>query len=164
MENVMAEMKSNTNPLEEAAENLSAELEGKSVSVKDSAVGGVQGGHVSMNDSASRSVKAKALSMSDSAAGFVATKSLDMRDSAIGFAASEETTVETGSIGFLVSGQVKAKEICSWVVFAGKVEGDVKTTLTPMSALAAGFGLGLALLLARGLFKRKKSPGPAEAK
>lgn len=162
MEIVMADKKSNTNPLEEAAANLSAELEGKSVSVKDSAVDGVQGGHVSMNDSVSRSVQAQALSMSDAAAGFVTTKTLDMRDSAIGFAASEETTVQTGNIGFLASGQIKAKEICSWVVIAGKLEGNVKTTLAPMSALAAGFGFGLALLLARGLFKRKKSPRSAK--
>ena len=48
----MAEDKSNANPLEDEAAKLSAELEGKSVDIKDTIAGDVQGGHVSMADSA----------------------------------------------------------------------------------------------------------------
>lgn len=152
----MAEEKSDENPLEEAAANLSADLEGKRVDLKDSVVGDVQGGHVAMRDSAARSVRAQALNMSDSGAGFVLSKSLDMREAAIGFAASEQVTVQSGNIGFLASGRLKAKELCTWLVVAGKVEGNVKTTLSPLSALALGAGFGLAVMLFRTIFTRNR--------
>ena len=152
----MAEEKSDDNPLEEAAANLSADLGGKRVDLKDSSVGDVQGGHVAMRDSAARSVRAQALNMSESAAGFVLTKSLDMREAAIGFAASEQTTVQSGNIGFLASGRLKAEEVCSWLVVAGKVEGNVKTTFSPLSALALGAGFGLAVMLFRIFITRKR--------
>ena len=163
----MAEENSNADPLEEAAANLSADLEGERVDLKDSSVGGVQGGHVSMADSAARSVRAQALNMSDSAAGFVRTKSLDMRDAGIGFAASEQITVQSGNIGFLASGRLKAEELCTWLVVAGNVEGNVKTTFTPLSALAMGAGFGLVVILLRSLFTRNrgrqlKSPASTE--
>ncbi len=153
----MAEENSSANPLEEAAANLSADLGGERVEVKGSSVGGVLGGHVSMSDSAARSVRAQALNMSDSAAGFVRTKSLDMHDAAIGFAASEETTVQSGNIGFLATGRLKAEELCTWLVVAGKVEGNVKTTFSPLSALAMGAGFGLAVMIFRTIFKRNRA-------
>ena len=153
----MAEEKSDANPLEEAAANLSEDLDGERVEVKGSNVGSVQGGHVSMADSAARSVNAQALNMSNAAAGFVQTKSLDMREAAIGFSASEQVTVHSGNIGFLASGRLKAEELCTWLVVAGKVEGNVKTTLSPISALAMGAGFGLVVMLLRGLVSRKRS-------
>ena len=108
-----------------------------------------------MADSAARSVRAQALNMSDSGVGFVRTKSLDMRDAGIGFAASERITVQSGNVGFLATGRLKAEELCTWLVVAGKVEGNVKTTLSPLSALAMGAGFGLVVMLFRGLLKRK---------
>lgn len=152
----MADEKSNANPLEDAAADLSTDLERERVEVKESSVDAVQGGHVSMADSAARSIQAQALNMSDSAAGFVKTKSLDLRDGAVGFAASEQVTVQTGSIGFLASGRVKANELCTWLVVAGKIEGDVKTTLSPLSALAMGAGFGLVVMLMRTLVTRRR--------
>ncbi len=152
----MAEEKSDANPLEEEAAKLSAELGGKRVDLKDTVVGDVEGGHVSMADSAARSVRAQALNMSDSGAGFVRTKSLDMRDAGIGFAASERITVQSGNIGFLATGRLKAEELCTWLVVAGKVEGNVKTTLSPLSALALGAGFGVAVMLFRSLVTRKR--------
>ena len=109
-----------------------------------------------MRDSAARSVRAQALNMSESAAAFVLTKSLDMRDAAIGFAASEQVTVQSGNIGFLASGRLKAEELCTWLVVAGKVEGDVKTKLSPLSALALGAGFGLVVMLFRSFFTRDR--------
>lgn len=152
----MAEEKSNANPLEEAAANLSEDLKGERVEVKGSNVGTVQGGHVSMADSAARSVQAQALNMSNAAAGFVQTKSLDMREAAIGFSASEQVTVQSGNIGFLASGRLKAEELCAWLVVAGNVEGNVKTTLSPLSALAMGAGFGLVVMLLRGVVSRNR--------
>ena len=84
----MTEDMTDANPLEDAAADLSADLEGERVEVKDSSVGAVQGGQVSMADSAARSVNAQALNMTDSAAGFVRANSLDMRDAGIGIAIS----------------------------------------------------------------------------
>jgi hypothetical protein len=156
MENDMAEEMPDANPLEEAAADLSADLERKHVDVKDSAVSSVQGGHVSMTESAARSVDAQAVNMTDSAAGFVQTKSLDMRDAPIGFAVSKEATIHSGDVGVLVSGRVKAKELCTWLVVAGKVEGDVKTLLSPLSALAMGAGFGLVVMVLRKLATRNR--------
>lgn len=152
----MAEEKSDDNPLEEAAADLSSDLEGKRVDLEDSAVGVVQGGHVAMRDSAARSVRAQALNMSDSAAGFVLTKSLDMREAAIGFAASEQVTVQSGNIGLLASGRLKAEELCTWLVVAGKVEGNVNTKFSLLSALALGAGFGLIVMLFRSFFTRNR--------
>ncbi len=154
----MAEGKSDANPLEDAAANLSADLEGKRVDLKNSSADCVQGGHVSMADSAAKTVRAQALNMSESAAGFVSTKSLDMRDAAIGFASSEQITVKSGNIGFLATGRLKAEELCTWLLVAGKVEGNVKTTFSPLSALAMGAGFGLVVFLFRSFFTRNRGP------
>ena len=156
METDMAEEMSDANPLEEAAADLSADLERERVNVKDSAFANVRGGHVSMTQSAARTVDAQALNMTDSAAGFVKTKSLDMRDSAVGFAVSKETTVHAGVVGLLASGRVKAKELRTGLLVAGKVEGEVKTVLSPLSALAMGAGFGLVVMLLRSMVTRNR--------
>ena len=148
----MSEKSSDHNPLEEAA----ADLQQDRVDVQNSSARTVQGGHVSMTNSATRSVNAQALNMTNSAASFVRAKSLDMRESGAFIAVSQDATVHDGAVTVLASCEVQAKELRTGLLVASKVEGNVKTILTPLTALAIGAGFGLATLLLRSLSGRKR--------
>ena len=55
-----------------------------------------------------------------------------------------------------MSGCVEAREVSSGLLVAGKVEGDVKTLLTPLTALLVGAGFGLVVMFMLSLFGRKR--------
>lgn len=142
------------NPLEDLAAELSESLPSQSVEVKNSSVDLVEGGQVHMLQSAARSVQASALSMEESAAGFVRAGSVDANDGAVGVLLAADAQLDDVTASLVAAKQVSANDVRAFAVLAGKVDGDVKSVLTPATALAAGAGFALTLLVFRGLVSR----------
>lgn len=153
----MVEEYSGGNSLEDAAADLSTDMDHEREDVTDSSVSSVRGGQVSMSNSAARTVHAQAVNMTESVAGLVRTKSLDVQDCGIGLAVSKESTVAGSGIGLLASSRVKAKELQTVLLVAGRIDGDVKALFTPLTALALGAGFGLITLIAGSLAKRRSN-------
>jgi vacuolar-type H+-ATPase subunit B/Vma2 len=135
------------NPLEDAAAKMSEGLSGTSVDVEQTSKSSVEAGQVNMVDSAAKSVTASALHMEDSAAGIVRSGSVDVTESAIGLAVGSSVRMQDSNSFVTVSKIVEADELQSVLVVASRVDGDVETVFTPLTALAAGAGLALGLVL-----------------
>jgi hypothetical protein len=67
-------------------------------------------------------------------------------------------TLKEANTALLFAGHVQAKESRAFALIAGHLEGNVKAVFTPLTALAAGAGFGLALSLAKHLLARLLPP------
>jgi len=139
------------NPLEDFAAELSESLPSQSVEVKNSSVDLVEGGQVKMQQSAARSVQASALNMEESAAGFVRAGSVDAGDSAIGFVLAADAKLEDVTTSVVAAKRVSGHDIRAFAIFTAELDGDARSVLTPVTALAAGAGFALMLLLFRSI-------------
>jgi hypothetical protein len=144
--------KPDENPLEDAAAAMSEGLTGTSVEVEQASKRHIEGGQVHMTDSAAKSVSASALHMEDSAALVVHSGSVDVNEGAIGVSISSNAMLNNSTTGVVVSRNVKASDVRSMMLIAGKVDGDVETVFTPLTALAAGAGLAFGLVSITSLF------------
>lgn len=142
------------NPLEDYAAEMSEALDGAPVELNETSAGHVEGGQVWMKNSAARSVQASALHLEESAAAFVSADSVDAHDSAIAVAVTKEAKLADLTNSIMVAQHVEAQNMRTFALFAGRVDGEVKTVLTPVTALAAGAGFAVALWLIRQLFSR----------
>lgn len=134
------------NPLEDVAAAASDGLQGKTVSLTGSAARRVDAGQVKMHASSAGSVKAHAVHLENSAAALVNAGALDAHNSAIVLTLGSEVHLTQSGTPVVVAGKVEAKEVRTVLLAAGKVQGKVKAVFTIWSALAAGFGLGAALI------------------
>jgi hypothetical protein len=139
------------NPLEDFAAELSESLPSQPVEIKNSSVELVDGGQVHMQQSAARSVQASALNMDESAAGFVRAGSIDASDSAIGVVLAADAKLDDVTTSVVAAKRVSAHNIRAFAIFTAELDGDAKSVLTPVTALAAGAGFALTLLLFRGI-------------
>ena len=139
------------NPLEDLAAELSESLPGQSVEVKNSSVDLVEGGQVFLQQSAARTVRASALNMEESAAGFVRAGSVDISDGAIGVVLAADAKLDDVTTSLVAAKQINANNVRAFAIFAGKLDGDVQSVLTPATALAAGAGFALTMLFFRRL-------------
>ncbi len=139
------------NPLEDFAAELSDSLPGKSVEIKNSSVDLVEGGQVKMQQSAARSVQASALNMEESAAGFVRAGSVDAGDSAIAVVVAADVNLDDVTTSLVAAKRVSARNIRAFAIVAAELDGDAKSVLTPVTALAAGAGFALTLVILRSM-------------
>jgi hypothetical protein len=95
--------------------------------------------------------------LENSAAGIASAGSLETHDSAVGLAIGREVTLKKSVTPVVVAGKVKAAEIRTVFLAAGKVQGKVQTVFTIWSALAAGVGVGAALF-GLGQLASRRSP------
>jgi hypothetical protein len=140
-----------SNPLDDFADALSGEWKGAPVEMNETTATRVEGGQVWMKQSAARSVQASALRLEESAAAFVQAGVVEAHESALGVAVAREMKLEKVNSPLLVAQRVEAKELQTAVLIAGQVQGNVKTLLTPLTALAAGAGFAITLLAFRSL-------------
>ncbi len=150
-EKVIVADEQSENPLEDFAAALSDAIPGKSVEIKNSSVDLVEGGQVKMQQSAARSVQASALNMEESAAGFVRAGSVDAEDSAIGFVMAADANLNDVTTSLVAAKRVSARNIRAFAIFAAELDGDAKSVLTPVTALAAGAGFALTLFILRNM-------------
>jgi hypothetical protein len=132
--------------LEEVAAAASDRLQGQSVAVTGSATRRIDAGQVKMQASSAGQVKAHAVRMENSASGVVNAGSMETHDSAVGVTIGRDVQLKKSMTAFIFARKVKASEVRTVLLAAGKVQGDVRAVFTVWSALAAGFGLGAALL------------------
>ncbi len=139
------------NPLDDFADEFSGAWKGAPVEMNEAATTRVEGGQVWMKQSAARSVQASALHLEESAAGAVQASVVDARKSSIGIAIAREMKLEHVNTPFVVAMTVEAKELQTVALIAGRVQGNVKTVFTPLTALAAGAGFAMTLLAFKSL-------------
>ncbi|CAN5681521.1 hypothetical protein BH10CHL1_BH10CHL1_36040 [soil metagenome] len=139
------------NPLDDFADEFSGGWKGAPVEMNESATTRVEGGQVWMKQSAARSVQASALHLEESAAGVIQAGVVDARKSNIGVVIAREVKLERVNTPLLVAATVEAKELQTIALIAGRVQGNVKTVFTPLTALAAGAGFALTLLAFKNL-------------
>ncbi len=142
------------NPLEDYAAEMSEALDGAPVELNETSAKHVEGGQVWMKNSAARSVQARALHLEESAAAFVNATSVDAHNGAIAVAVSQESKLVDVANSILVARHVETQNGRAAVLIAGRVDGEVKTLFTPMTALAAGAGFALTLLFVRQVLSR----------
>jgi hypothetical protein len=149
---------SDENPLNHLADELSSGLQGKPIELTETNSDRVEGGQVWMKQSAARTVQASAVHLENSAAGLVRTGSLDAVDSMVGPVMTHEARLQDVATPLLVGRNITAKEVRAVGIFAGNIQGDVKTIFTPVTALLAGAGFALTFfgLLQLASQKRKK--------
>ncbi|MFN2202084.1 MAG: hypothetical protein ACK2UO_12805 [Caldilineaceae bacterium] len=135
------------NPLEDAAARMSEGLHGTSVDVEQTSKSHVEAGQVRMMDSAAKSVTASALQMEDSVAGIVRSGSVDAKESPIGVSVSTSLHMQDSSAVVTIAKSVACDEVRSVFFFASRVNGDVQSVFTPLTALAAGAGFALSLVV-----------------
>lgn len=140
-----------SNPLDDLADELSGSWKGAPVEMNEAAATHVEGGQVWMKQSAARSVQASALRMEESAAAFAQAGVVEAHESALGAAIAREMKLEKVNTPLLIAQRVEAKELQTVALIAGQVQGNVKTLLTPLTALAAGAGFAITLLAFRSL-------------
>jgi hypothetical protein len=133
----------NNNPLDDLADNLSSEYRARNVDVHNASVGEVRGGRISMTNSASRVIHANALDADNSAAVFVHADSLEMRECAAVAVACNSANLEKTTATLVLASEARVADATIGLLLAGRVEGNVKAVLTPLSALALGAGIGL---------------------
>lgn len=131
------------NPLDRIANELSDGLQGQPIELNETNTNRVEGGQVWMKQSAARTVQASAVHLENSAAGLVRTGSLDAVDSALGPVITHEARLQDVALPLLVGRHITAKEVRAVGVFAGNIQGEVKTIFTPVTALLAGAGFAL---------------------
>jgi len=101
---------------------------------------------VKMQASSAGSIKSHAAHLESSAAGLVTAGSVETRDSAIGLTVGRDVHLSQSVTPLIVAAKVEATEVRTVLLAAGKVQGNVQAVFTIWSALAAGFGLGAALI------------------
>lgn len=145
----MTERPSNSeeNPLDDWATELSEMLDSAPINLNEKTTDSVQGGQVHMQQSSARTIDAHALRMEESAVGFVKAQSVDVDDSIVGMAVASEMSLQNVNSSILAAGDVDATEIRTVALFAQHVNGDVKTVVTPLTAILIGAGFGLAMFV-----------------
>ena len=147
---------SNENPSDDLAAQLDEILShAPSAALHNAASENVVAGHVSLQDASVRSVKATAVRLEDAVAGIVRTGSFEATDSVVGWAVAREATLRTVTNSVLAATRVQADEVHAFAVIAGRVDGNVKTAVTPWMAFAAGAGFAAVMLLVNALLGRR---------
>jgi hypothetical protein len=149
------ERESQNNPLDDVAAAASDRLHGKTISFVGSATGQIDAGQVKMQASSAGRIQAHAVHMENAAAGMVSAGSLETHDSLLGMTVAREAHLTDSLTPLVVASRVEAKEVRTVLLVAGKVQGNVQTVFTLWSALAAGFGLGAALIGLGTIFSRR---------
>ncbi len=144
----------NNNPLDDLADNLSNGYNARSVAVHNASVAEVRGGRISMTNSAARTIHANALDADNSAAVFVQADSMEMRDCAAVAVACNSANLEKTTATFLLASNAQIKDATVGVLLAGRIDGNVKAVLTPLSALAMGAGIGLTFTILQQIIGR----------
>jgi len=134
------------NPLDDLADEISEVQQESPVELNETMANNVTGGQVTLKQSAARSVRASAAHLQASAAGFVRAGVVDAHESGFGIAIAREMKLEGVNAPLLIAGGIKARKLQTVILLAGRVEGSVKTVLTPLTAMAAGAGFALTLL------------------
>lgn len=139
-------------PHDNSFDDLSAELDeilsretDKSAKNQDSE--GVIAGHVTMQQSTARTVRANAVAIDDSAVGFIRAGAVEAHESVVGWMAAREAELDNVSSSLIVASHLQAKEVTAFAVMAGRIDGQVKATITPWVAFAAGAGFAAVTLL-----------------
>ena len=143
------------NPLEDVAAAASNYLQGEKISLTGSSTRRIDAGQVKMQASSAGRVQAHAVHMENSAAGMVRAGSLETHNSASVVTIAREVHLTESGTPVVIAGDVKAAQVRTVLLAAGKVHGNVQTVFTVWSALAAGFGLGAALLGLGKIFSRR---------
>jgi hypothetical protein len=76
----------------------------------------------------------------------VSAGSIETHDSALGVTFGREVHLMQSATPLVIAGKVEATEVRTVLLAAGKVQGNVHAVFTIWSALAAGFGVGAALI------------------
>jgi hypothetical protein len=76
---------------------------------------------------------------------------VDASNSAIGLAVTKQLSLRNTTSSVLVAQEVEADSLRSVVILTPKVNGNVKTVFTPVTALAAGAGFAAGLWVLRRL-------------
>ena len=138
---------SDNNPLDEFAAKLSRQLNSEPVEFNESTTDHVEGGQIWMKNSAARSIEASAVHLEESAAALVHAHTVDVHKGVIGGVAAHDATLTRTTNTLLLAKHVEAQEVQAGVIFALRLEGNVKATLTPLTAFAAGAGLAAAVFI-----------------
>jgi hypothetical protein len=100
-----------------------------------------------MVDSAAKNVSASALHMEDSAAAIVKAGSVDVTDGAIGVAIASSVKLRESTGLVTVAKSIEAEDTRTLMMFAARVNGQVESVFTPLTALAAGAGFAVGLVV-----------------
>ena len=142
------------NPLDEYAAEVSAALKRDTVQVKNTNVELVEGGQVSLTNSAAQKVNTQALYMENAAAGIVYTQTLEAEKSAIGAVIVGQLNAGAVESKVLVARNVTAGQVNTGLLLALRVQGNVQTQWTPLTAILAGSTFAATLLLVTQLTRR----------
>ncbi|MEZ4658917.1 MAG: hypothetical protein R2911_15230 [Caldilineaceae bacterium] len=146
------------NPLEDLADELSRVLGDNQKELNAESAQHVQAGQVWMRNSAARTVDAHAVHSEDSALGLVRANTVDVNKSASGFIVAQDVHLDDSTNTVTIAKTAKVQNSTSVLLIAGRIEGDVKSVLTPWSAFAVGAGIGVVIYLLKNiLFKISKS-------
>jgi hypothetical protein len=133
------------NPLEDFAAEMSEGLGSTPVSVTETNVNSVTGGQVTLRQSAARSVHASALHLDESGAVLARAGTIDVQYGAVGVAVAKQISLQDTTASVVAARQVEADSLRTAIILTTRVNGDVKTVFTPVTALAAGFGFAAGL-------------------
>ncbi len=139
-------------PHDNPSDELAAELDeilskGADKGAMDHDSAGVIAGHVTMEQSSARTVRANAVAMEDSAAGFVRTGAVEAHDSVVGWMLARDAVLEDVTSSIIAANHIQAKEVKAFAVIAGRINGQIKATITPGAAFAAGAGFAAVMLV-----------------
>jgi hypothetical protein len=127
------------------------------VELSTSAAGGVNAQSVNVHDSLVGGVNAEEAHVWDSVIGGV-NGSLVNAQGTIAMVAGQSVTVEGARVGVTAANEVRGGRVDTVVLLAGRVEGEVHTTMDTRGAIIAGLvaGLftGLIVLVGRIAFRR----------
>jgi hypothetical protein len=87
----------------------------------------------------------------------VSAGSVETHDSALGVTFGRKVHLTQSATPLVIAGKVEATEVRTVLLAAGKVQGHVQAVFTIWSALAAGFGVGAALI-GLGTILSRRSP------
>jgi hypothetical protein len=139
------------NPLEDFAAEMSEGLESTPVTITETSVNAVKGGQVTLHQSTARSVEASALHLDESGAVFARAGTIDVDHGAIGVALANQLSLQDTTASVAAARELKADSLRTVIILTTRVDGDVKTVFTPVTALAAGFGFAAGLWAMRRL-------------
>ena len=142
------------NPLDEYAAQASAALKSEPAQVKNTNVELVEGGQVSLTNSAARRVNTQALYMENAAAVIVHTHTLEAEKSAIGAVVVDQLNAGSVESKVLMARTVNAGQVNTGLLLALRVQGNVQSQWTPLTAILAGSAFAATLLLATQLTRR----------
>ena len=153
---------SGENPLDDFASKLGDALHSQAVDMNDVSANHVEGGQIHINSSAARTIRGHAVYLDGSATGFVKSDAADIDDSVVGVIVSNQVSADEVRSASVVAQDVNASTISTLLLLSGRVDGKVRAVLTPFTALAFGVGVGLSILIVKGIlsrlwpFRRKK--------